>query len=102
MTRAPGPVNALGAPLQWVATSDEQVRTEGSLGFRVAGGHGAAHQAQVAPGLVHQPGEGREASGPGPPPASTDTERLPTQRLGRWPPTLPLPFQEPSAHTCPR
>ena len=84
----------------------------GSLGFRVAGSHGAAHQAQVAPGLMQQPGEGREASGPGPLLASTDAERLPAQRLdaeripaqrlGRWPPALPLPFQEPSAHTCPR
>ena len=38
----------------------------GSLGFCVAGGHGAAHQAQVVPGLMHHPQESRELSEPGP------------------------------------
>lgn len=38
----------------------------GSLGLGVTGGHGAAHQAQVVPGLMYQPQESRETSGLGP------------------------------------
>lgn len=58
----------------------------GSLGFRVTGGHGAAQQTQVVPGLMHQPAENRGESGP------SDAERLPGQRLRPW---------VPPAHACP-